>query len=257
MTAPTDDSEHGEDDALAVTEDDAPAPASADSTEHRPCRPAARARQADRARPRDAAAPAVRCWRPTSRSTSRRRGRRWWRWTPTRRAARFTSCWARRGRPRGFGELLRGKASGLGELIADTPVAGVGLIAGDGSAFGAARPRMTAKVTLAAIAALDVDYVVLDLGPPDSTLTLDLWLAADIPILVSIPDPASIEATYRFAKSAFVRRLRTIRGLDRLIPNTAGPPPGALDIYRVDQGDGRRRPSAWSRRSAATGRRSS
>jgi flagellar biosynthesis protein FlhG len=92
---------------------------------------------------------------------------------------------------------------------------------------------MTAKVTLAAIAALDVDYVVLDLGPPDSTLTLDLWLAADIPILVSIPDPASIEATYRFAKSAFVRRLRTIRGLDRLIPNTAGPPPGALDIYRA------------------------
>ena len=134
---------------------------------------------------------------------------------------------------RGFGELLRGKASGLGELIADTPVAGVGLIAGDGSAFGAARPRMTAKVTLAAIAALDVDYVVLDLGPPDSTLTLDLWLAADIPILVSIPDPASIEATYRFAKSAFIRRLRTIRGLDRLIPNAAGPPPGALDIYRA------------------------
>ena len=48
---------------------------------------------------------------------------------------------------------------------------------------------MTAKVTLAAIAALDVDYVVLDLGPPDSTLTLDLWLAADVPILVTLPDP--------------------------------------------------------------------
>jgi len=135
--------------------------------------------------------------------------------------------------PRGFGDLLRGKATGLGELISDTPVAGVGLIAGDGSAFGAARPRMTAKVTLAAIAALDVDYVVLDLGPPDSTLTLDLWLAADIPILVTIPDPASIEATYRFAKSAFVRRLRTTRGLDRVIPNQGGPAPGALDLYRA------------------------
>ncbi len=134
---------------------------------------------------------------------------------------------------RGFGELWRGKATGLGELIADTPIAGVGLIAGEGSAFGAARPRMTAKVTLAAIAALDVDYVVLDLGPPDSTLTLDLWLAADIPILVTIPDPASIEATYRFAKSAFVRRMRTTRGLDRMVPNTAGPVPAALDIYRA------------------------
>ena len=134
---------------------------------------------------------------------------------------------------RGFGDLLRGKATGLSELITDTPVAGVGLIAGDGSAFGAARPRMTAKVTLAAIAALDVDYLVLDLGSPDSTLTLDLWLAADIPILVTTPDPASIEATYRFAKSAFVRRLRTTRGLDRLIPNAGGPAPGALDLYRA------------------------
>jgi flagellar biosynthesis protein FlhG len=135
--------------------------------------------------------------------------------------------------PRGFGDLLRGKATKLTELIVDTPVAGVGLIAGDGSAFGAARPRMTAKVTLAAIAALDVDYVVLDLGPPDSTLTLDLWLAADIPILVTTPDPASIDATYRFAKSAFVRKLRTTRGVDRLIPNTGGPAPAALDIYRA------------------------
>jgi len=133
---------------------------------------------------------------------------------------------------RGFGELLRGRATGLSELISDTPIAGVGLIAGEGGAFGAARPRMTAKVTLAAIAALDVDYVVIDLGPPDSTLTLDLWLAADIPILVTIPDPSAIEATYRFAKSAFIRRLRTTRGLDRLIPNPVGPPPAALDLYR-------------------------
>ena len=135
--------------------------------------------------------------------------------------------------PRGYGEFLRGKASGLGELIADTPIAGVGLIAGDGGPFGAARPRLTAKVALAAIAALDVDYVVMDLGPPDSTLTLDLWLAADVSILVTIPDPASIEATYRFAKSAFIRKLRTLRGLDRVIGNAAGPPQSALDIYRA------------------------
>jgi len=133
---------------------------------------------------------------------------------------------------RGFGEFLRGKATSLGELIADTPVAGVGLIAGEGGAFGAARPRLTAKVTLAAIATLDVDYVVIDLGPADSTLTLDLWLAADIQILVTIPDPASIDATYRFAKSAFIRRLRTLRGLDRVIGNAAGPAPSALDVYR-------------------------
>ncbi|HVZ85880.1 MAG TPA: helix-turn-helix domain-containing protein [Polyangia bacterium] len=135
--------------------------------------------------------------------------------------------------PRGFGEFLRGKASGLNELIVDTPIAGVGLVGGEGSTFGVSRPKQTAKGILTAIGALDTDYVVLDLGPADSTLTLDLWLGADIPVLVTLPDPASIDAAYRFAKSAFVRRLRTIRGLDRLAGNQPSPPPAALDLYRA------------------------
>jgi flagellar biosynthesis protein FlhG len=135
--------------------------------------------------------------------------------------------------PRGFGEFLRAKVEGLTELIVDTPVAGVGLIGGEGSAFGSTRPKQTAKGILAAIGDLEVDYVVLDLGPPDSTLVLDLWLAADVPVLVTLPDPASIEATYRFVKSGFVRRLRTTRGLDKLVTNPQGPPRAALDLYRA------------------------
>jgi flagellar biosynthesis protein FlhG len=135
--------------------------------------------------------------------------------------------------PRGFGEFLRGKAPTLNELIVDTPIAGVGLIGGEGSTFGASRPKQTAKGTLAAIAALDVDYVIVDLGPADSTLTLDLWLGADVPVLVTLPDPASIDSIYRFSKSAFVRRLRSVRGLDRLVTNAIGPPPAALDLYRA------------------------
>jgi flagellar biosynthesis protein FlhG len=135
--------------------------------------------------------------------------------------------------PRGFGEFLRGKAPSLNELIVDTPIAGVGLIGGEGTTFGASRPKQTAKGTLAAIAALDVDYVIVDLGPADSTLTIDLWLGADVPVLVTLPDPASIDSIYRFAKSAFVRRLRSVRGLDRLVSNAIGPPPAALDLYRA------------------------
>src|SRR5215831_5019772 len=135
--------------------------------------------------------------------------------------------------PRGFGEFLRGRAEGLAELIVDTPVAGVTLVGGEGSMFGGGRRKQTAKATLAALTKLEADYVVVDLGPPDSTLVLDLWLAADVATLVTLPDPASIEATYRFVKSAFVRRLRTTRGLDRLVANTVGPPPAGLDLYRA------------------------
>jgi flagellar biosynthesis protein FlhG len=140
--------------------------------------------------------------------------------------------------PRGFGELLRGRVDGLSQLIVDTPVAGISLVGGEGSTFGGARPKQTAKAVLAAIAELEADYVVLDLGPPDATLILDLWLAADVPILITLPDPASIDATYRFIKSAFVRRLRTTRGLDRLIASLTGAPPAGFDLYRAARADG-------------------
>src|SRR6185369_3087710 len=140
--------------------------------------------------------------------------------------------------PRGYGELLRGRAEGLAELLVDTPVAGVRLCAGEGSTFGSAKAKQGARSVLAAIRTLEADYVVLDLGPPDSTLTLDLWLAATVPVAVTLPDPASIEATYRFIKSAFARKLRATRGLDRLIANPSGPPPAAVDLYRTARDNG-------------------
>src|SRR5262252_517026 len=37
---------------------------------------------------------------------------------------------------RGFGEFLRGRVARFGELLVDTPVAGVSLLGGEGAAFG-------------------------------------------------------------------------------------------------------------------------
>ena len=96
---------------------------------------------------------------------------------------------------------------------------GVGLIGGEGSTFGASRPKQTAKGTLAAIAALDVDYVVADLGPADSTLMIDLWLGADVPVLVTLPDPASIDALSTEARE---RELRSIWAMAVLAALTLG-----------------------------------
>ena len=139
---------------------------------------------------------------------------------------------------RGYGELLRGRAQDFSELVSDTPIAGVRLVGGESSTFGSMKVKQSAKTVLAAIRMLEADYVVLDLGPPESTLDIDLWLAADLPVLVTLPDPASIEASYRFIKSAFVRKLRTTRGLDRLIANPSGPPPAAVDLYRAARDNG-------------------
>ncbi|HVR64849.1 MAG TPA: helix-turn-helix domain-containing protein [Polyangia bacterium] len=140
--------------------------------------------------------------------------------------------------PRGFGEFLRGRAPTLAELVVDTPIASLSLVSGEGATLGSMKGKVAAKGILAAIRQLAADYIVVDLGPADATQALDLWLGADFPVAVTLPDPASIEATYRLLKSAFVRKLRSTRGLERLVANPAGPPPAALDIYRAarDQG---------------------
>lgn len=134
---------------------------------------------------------------------------------------------------RGFGSFLRGRTEALNELAVDTPVAGVRLIAGETLAFGSPRSKVNSKAVLTALQAITADTIVVDLGPPDSALCLDLWLGADVPILVTLADSASIEATYRFVKSAFLRRLRGERGLDKLQAQLGRPLPAALDLYRV------------------------
>ena len=177
---------------------------------------------------------AARCWRPTSPSTWRRRRRRWSRIDAdpaggplhqllgrarARRAASASSCAARR--------------TGLGELIVDTPIAGVGLMAGEGSAFGAARPKQTAKVTLAAIARarrrLRRDRprpgrFDADAGPVAGAPTSRCWSRSPI--------------RRRSRRPTASPRARSSGGCAPCAasiawsPNAAGPPPAALDLYR-------------------------
>jgi len=134
---------------------------------------------------------------------------------------------------RGFGTFLRGHNPSLEELTVDTAVAGVRLIAGELQPFGSPRPKMAAKPVLAALRELGADTVVIDLGPADHPLAIDLWLGADTPILVTLADPPSIDATYRFVKSAFLRRVRGERGMDKLQAMVGRALPSPLDLYRA------------------------
>jgi len=54
------------------------------------------------------------------------------------------------------------------------------------------------------------DHVVLDIGPGTGANILDLFLMADEGILVTTPEPTSIENSYRFLKCLFLRRIRNI-----------------------------------------------
>ena len=202
---------------------------------------AALARAPHRLRRRGAAGRAARCWPPTSPSTWRRRRRRSSPSTPIRRAARCTSCSGAARPPRGFGEFLRGKAERpqradrrhadrrrrphrrRGEHL--RRLAPQADRQGDAGRHRRAGRRLRGRRSRA--------------GRFDADASTCGW-AADVPVLVTLPDPASIDATYRFAKSAFVRRLRTMRGLDRLVGNPHGPAAARRSISTAPSRQARR-----------------
>ena len=69
---------------------------------------------------------------------------------------------------------------------------------------------------LAGLRALPAEYLVVDVGPGHSDFAVDLMLAADVPIAVTVPEPPAVEGTYRFLRAAFRRRLRRALVRDRL-----------------------------------------
>ncbi len=62
---------------------------------------------------------------------------------------------------------------------------------------------------------LPADFLVIDAGPGHGHFALDVMLAADVAIAVTTPEPPAIEATYRFLRAAFRRRLRRALAHDR------------------------------------------
>jgi flagellar biosynthesis protein FlhG len=69
---------------------------------------------------------------------------------------------------------------------------------------------------LAALRALAPGYLVVDVGSGHGDFAVDVTLAADVPIAVTVPEPPAIETTYRFVRAAFRRRVRRALGRDKL-----------------------------------------
>jgi flagellar biosynthesis protein FlhG len=93
---------------------------------------------------------------------------------------------------------------------------------------------------LTRLRALPADYLVIDVGPGHTHLALDVMLAADIGICVTMPEPPAIEATYRFVRAAYRRRLRRALSRERFrlsISDRAskeiGRLPSPLDLIRL------------------------
>jgi flagellar biosynthesis protein FlhG len=128
-------------------------------------------------------------------------------------------------------------ATPLADLAVATHVPGMRLIAGVFDPAGAASPPVARVRELAAeLRALPFDWIVVDLAPGLDPSTLELFLEADLGVLVAVPDPTSIELMHRFVRAAFLAHLER-RGLAAFAGACGdgrgheGGMPSALDIY--------------------------
>jgi len=139
---------------------------------------------------------------------------------------------------RSLSEALEANGPTLSEIAIPTYVPGVKLVGGVYDPPWVAEPG-AARVQLIAeqIRQLSADWVIIDLAPGVTSPTLDLFLEADIGVLVGVPDPTSIELMHRFVRAAFLRRLDKL-GLGHLAQGPSRDPkdheggaPSALDVY--------------------------
>lgn len=111
-------------------------------------------------------------------------------------------------------DLFSPDVKNLKDLCIPTIVPNLSLISGAQDSLNVANlPHAQKQKLLNKLRQLDADYIILDLGAGTSYNTLDFFLAADVGILVVLPEPTSIENAYRFIKSAFYRKLKNIEYL--------------------------------------------
>ena len=134
-----------------------------------------------------------------------------------------------------LGDLFEQRVAKVEDVVVDTAIPGLGLVSGEGDPSWTANPRPAQKFRLLEqVQKLDVDVVVVDLGAGSGFNTLDFFLLADVGVLVVLPEPTSVENTYRFVKSAFLRRLKRA-GLDKALAlcgdRFEGGVPAPYDLY--------------------------
>ena len=116
-------------------------------------------------------------------------------------------------------DYLTKKVHTLAELLTPTAIPNLSIISGAQDEMGMANLKhMHKNKILAKLAELDADFVLFDLGAGTSSNTLDFFISADQGILTVLPEPTSIENTYRFIKSIFYRRLAQVEDLLEIRP---------------------------------------
>ena len=111
----------------------------------------------------------------------------------------------------GLSDFVTKRESTISGVITKTGINNLKLISGAKDMIGIANLSYGQKVRLLKnIKKLNYRYILLDLGPGTYFNILDFFLISNCGILISSPEPTSIENTYRFTKGLLFRYLRTM-----------------------------------------------
>lgn len=107
--------------------------------------------------------------------------------------------------------FLKDEASDFKSLIQKTPFPNLDLVSGAKDALDVPEVKCTQiKKLRDALKKVEYDYAILDVGPGTSSNFLDMFLMSNEGIIVSTPEPTTIENNYRFLKCLFLRKIKTI-----------------------------------------------
>ena len=109
----------------------------------------------------------------------------------------------------GLSDFITRRKSSIDSIITKTGIKNLKLISGARDMIGMANISYGQKVRiLNNIKKLNYRYILIDSGPGTSFNILDFFLISHCGILITSPEPTSIENTYRFIKGLFFRHLR-------------------------------------------------
>lgn len=107
--------------------------------------------------------------------------------------------------------FLKDEISDIGSLISRTPFPNLDLISGAKDSLDVADVRNAQIRRLReALKKVEYDYAVLDIGPGTSSNLLDMFLMGNEGVILSTPEPTTIENNYRFLKCLFLRKIKSI-----------------------------------------------
>jgi len=124
--------------------------------------------------------------------------------------ANLHTCLGVSGSDKTLSDYLTGKMSDINALISKTETDRVGMISGAADNLQIANLKHFQKAKLLRnLKHIEADYVILDLGAGTAFNTLDFFVQADRGLISVMPDPTSIENTYRFLKCVLMRKLHS------------------------------------------------